>query len=150
MRIQFIITIYFAFSEFTSYWDFFSPIIKVLIDKEELYLQIEKSEFGYKLYYNGFEISPRILPYKNSYLKKYMPEKVEPDRSNLLLSPMPGLLVSFGVKEGQAVKEGESLAVVEAMKMENVLKAERDVTIKSIRQNVGSSLAVDDVIMEFE
>ena len=132
------------------YWDFFSPIIKVLVNKEELYLQIEKSEFGYKIHYNGFEFSPKILPFKIAHLKKYMPEKVEPDRSNFLLSPMPGLLVSFGVKEGQAVKEGESLAVVEAMKMENVLKAERDVTIKSIKRSVGSSLAVDEVIMEFE
>ena len=79
-----------------------------------------------------------------------MPEKVDQDRSNFLISPMPGLLVSISVKVGQSVKEGESLVVVEAMKMENVLRAERDVTIKSIKHNTGSSLAVDEVIMEFE
>ena len=135
---------------FCIYWDFFSSIVKVLINKEELFFQIQKAVFGYKIYNNGFEIYPKILPYRNAHLQEHMPEKVDQDRSNFLISPMPGLLVSINVKVGQSVKEGESLVVVEAMKMENVLRAERDVIIKSIKQNIGCSLAVDEVIMEFE
>lgn len=135
---------------FCIYWDFFSSIVKVLINKEELFFQIQKAVFGYKIYNNGFEIYPKILPYRNAHLQEHMPEKVDQDRSNFLISPMPGLLVSINVKVGQSVKEGESLVVVEAMKMENVLRAERDVIIKSIKQNTGCSLAVDEVIMEFE
>ena len=78
-----------------------------------------------------------------------MPKKVLPDLSKYLISPMPGLLVSVDVKEGQEVKAGESLVIIEAMKMENILRADQDVTIKSISQETGSSLAVDQVIMEF-
>ena len=79
-----------------------------------------------------------------------MPEKVPPDLSKFLLSPMPGLLVKLSVSEGQEVKSGEVLAVIEAMKMENVLRAEQDVVIKHIPTKVGASLTVDQVIVEFE
>ena len=79
-----------------------------------------------------------------------MPVKVAPDLSKYLLSPMPGLLVSVEVTAGQEVKAGENLAIVEAMKMENVLKAERDGVVKVIPEKAGASLAVDQVIMEFE
>jgi propionyl-CoA carboxylase alpha chain len=78
-----------------------------------------------------------------------MPAKQAPDLSRYLLSPMPGLLVSLAVGEGQEVKAGEELAVVEAMKMENVLRAERDGKVKTIRAKAGESLAVDQVILEF-
>ena len=79
-----------------------------------------------------------------------MPVKVAPDLSKYLLSPMPGLLVSVEVTAGQEVKAGENLAIVEAMKMENVLKAERDGVVKVIPEKAGASLAVYQVIMEFE
>ena len=79
-----------------------------------------------------------------------MPIKLPPDTSKLLLCPMPGLVVSIAVKEGQTVQAGETLASVEAMKMENVLRAEQDVVISKINAEVGESLAVDAVIMEFE
>ena len=78
-----------------------------------------------------------------------MPVKAAPDTSKFLLSPMPGLLASVAVSEGQEIKTGEVLAVVEAMKMENILRAERDGTIKKIRVKPGDSVAVDAVIMEF-
>ena len=78
-----------------------------------------------------------------------MPVKVPPDTSKLLLCPMPGLVVSIAVNEGQEVKAGETLAVVEAMKMENVLRAERDLTVAKLNAKAGDSLAVDAVIMEF-
>ncbi len=72
-----------------------------------------------------------------------------PDTSKLLLCPMPGLVVSIAVAEGQEVKAGETLAVVEAMKMENVLRAERDLTVAKLAAKPGDSLAVDAIIMEF-
>jgi len=78
-----------------------------------------------------------------------MPVKLPPDTSNVLLCPMPGLVVSIAVTEGQMVQAGETLAVVKAMKMENVLRAERDLTISKITASAGESLAVDAVIMEF-
>jgi len=78
-----------------------------------------------------------------------MPKKVAADTSKMLICPMPGLVVSVNVAVGQDVKAGDALAVVEAMKMENVLLAERDGTIKKINAAKGDSLAVDDVILEF-
>jgi propionyl-CoA carboxylase alpha chain len=78
-----------------------------------------------------------------------MPAKPPPDLSRHLVSPMPGLLVSLAVAEGQEVKTGEELAVIEAMKMENVLRAERDGTIKKLCARPGDSLAVDQIILEF-
>jgi len=83
-------------------------------------------------------------------LAALMPVKTPPDLSKFLLSPMPGLLVSVAVAEGQDVKAGEELAVVEAMKMENVLRAERDGKVKKIAAAPRESLAVDQVIIEFE
>ena len=78
-----------------------------------------------------------------------MPLKPAPDTSRLLLCPMPGLVTALPVSEGQEVKAGDPLAVVEAMKMENVLRAERDGTIAKILAKKGDSLARDDVILEF-
>jgi propionyl-CoA carboxylase alpha chain len=79
-----------------------------------------------------------------------MPVKAPPDTSRFLLSPMPGLLSSLAVEPGLEVKAGEVLAVVEAMKMENVLRAERDGTVKTLHAAPGDSLAVDQIILEFE
>ena len=79
-----------------------------------------------------------------------MPVKKAPDTSKYLLSPMPGLLVSLSVEEGQEVKAGEELAMIEAMKMENVLRAERDGVVAAIKAGPGDSLAVDQVILEYE
>ena len=79
-----------------------------------------------------------------------MPKKLPPDMSRFLLSPMPGLLREIAVHIGQEVKAGEKLAVIEAMKMENVLKAEQDGKVKNILAAAGASLAVDEMIIEFE
>jgi len=81
--------------------------------------------------------------------ERLMPENLPPDTSEMLVCPMAGLVVSIAVSEGQEVKAGEQLAVVEAMKMENVLRAERDCTVSAIKAEPGDSLAVDAVIMEF-
>jgi propionyl-CoA carboxylase alpha chain len=90
-----------------------------------------------------------ILSRRTAALAAEMPEKEAADTSKFLLSPMPGLLVSLAVKPGQQVRAGEELAVVEAMKMQNVLRAEQDRTVKAIHAKPGESLAVDQAIVEF-
>ena len=79
-----------------------------------------------------------------------MPEKLPPDTSKFLLCPMPGLVVKINVAAGDEVQEGQALATVEAMKMENILRAERKGLVKSVNATPGESLKVDDIIMEFE
>jgi propionyl-CoA carboxylase alpha chain len=79
-----------------------------------------------------------------------MPEKIAPDTSKLLLCPMPGLIVKVNVEVGDEVQEGQALCTVEAMKMENILRAEKKGTVAKINAAAGESLAVDEVIMEFE
>ena len=79
-----------------------------------------------------------------------MPEKTPPDTSKMLLCPMPGLIVKIDVEEGDEVQDGQALCTVEAMKMENILRAEKKGIVKKINAAAGDSLAVDDVILEFE
>ena len=104
---------------------------------------------GYELAYRGLRAKAYVYTEREAQLAALMPEKVAPDTSRLLLCPMPGLVKAINVTVGQEVKAGEALCVVEAMKMENVLRAERDGTVKSIKAKAGDSLAVDAVIMEF-
>jgi propionyl-CoA carboxylase alpha chain len=79
-----------------------------------------------------------------------MPEKAPPDTSRFLLCPMPGLVVRINVEVGDEVQEGQALATVEAMKMENILRAERRGVVRKVNASAGASLKVDDVILEFE
>jgi propionyl-CoA carboxylase alpha chain len=83
-------------------------------------------------------------------MQALMPHKPPPDLSKFLLSPMPGLLTELAVEVGQEIKAGEKLAVIEAMKMENVLRAENDVVVKKLLAKAGDSLAVDQPIVEFQ
>ena len=105
---------------------------------------------GYDLIYQGIEAKARVYTKRESELMATMPIKQPPDTSKFLLCPMPGLVVSLAVTEGQQVAAGESLCVVEAMKMENVLKAERDGVVAKIKAKPGDSLNVDAVILEFK
>ncbi|QPC88699.1 acetyl-CoA carboxylase biotin carboxylase subunit [Mesorhizobium sp. NBSH29] len=111
--------------------------------------QLRPAPNGVRIAWKGMAVTAQAMLPRTAQLDRLMPEKIAPDTSNLLLCPMPGLVVSLAVTEGQEVKAGETLAVVEAMKMENVLRAERDVTVKKINAKAGDSLAVDAVIMEF-
>jgi propionyl-CoA carboxylase alpha chain len=104
---------------------------------------------GFELAYRGVRIPARVYTRREAELAALMPEKKAADTSKVLLCPMPGLVKQVHVKEGQEVKVGEPLCMVEAMKMENVLRAERDVTVKKINAKEGDSLAVDAIIMEF-
>ncbi len=104
---------------------------------------------GYRIRMGGIDTSTLVLSAAHAELHDLLPEKQAPDTSKYLLCPMPGLLLSLQVAEGDAVEEGQALAIVEAMKMENVLRAEKAGTVKSIRCAEGDSLAVDETIMEF-
>ncbi|UJW74808.1 acetyl-CoA carboxylase biotin carboxylase subunit [Rhizobium sp. SL42] len=103
-----------------------------------------------RLRWRGIDVTARVRSPRVAELAGLMPEKLPPDTSKLLLCPMPGVITGVAVKEGETVEAGQPLATVEAMKMENVLKAERRGTVKTIAVKPGQSLAVDELIMEFE
>ncbi len=105
---------------------------------------------GFRMRYRGADLKVHVMAPHVARLAALMPEKQPPDTSNLLLCPMPGLVVALNVEEGEEVQEGQTLAIIEAMKMENVLRAERAGIVARIPVEVGASLAVDAVIMEFE
>ena len=105
---------------------------------------------GYRLRARGVDQVIKVMHPRTAELAALMPEKQAADTSKLLLCPMPGLVVQIMVSEGDVVEEGQALAMVEAMKMENVLRAERPATVSKIPVSEGDSLAVDEIIMEFE
>jgi propionyl-CoA carboxylase alpha chain len=119
------------------------------VDGCSMVFQIDHEGSGFRLVHGGVAVSLRVLPPRVAALLDLMPVKAPPDLSRFLLSPMPGLLVALAVSEGQEVRQGEALATIEAMKMENVLRAERDGTVAAIRAKIGDSLAVDATILEF-
>ncbi|MFK7792975.1 MAG: biotin/lipoyl-containing protein, partial [Devosiaceae bacterium] len=98
----------------------------------------------------GAQVEAQVLPRAHGDLMELMPEKIAPDTSKYLLCPMPGLVVSLHVEVGDKVQPGQQLAIVEAMKMENILRAEREATVKEIKVEAGQSLAVDTVMVEFD
>ena len=112
-------------------------------------VQVKAIPNGYGLLWRGVAVEAHVYTPREAELARRMPERIIADTSKKLLCPMPGLVVSLAVIEGQSVKAGDTLAVVEAMKMQNVLRAERDVTVKKINAKAGDSLGVDAVIMEF-
>lgn len=132
-----------------SEWTPGSPVWSGTINGEAVTVQVRRVLNGYRLAYRGIERETHVYTRREAELAKLMPEKVPPDTSKSLLCPMPGLVVSIHVEVGQDVKAGDVLAVVEAMKMENVLRAERDATVKSVLAKKGDSLAVDALILEF-
>jgi len=111
--------------------------------------QIRAALNGVGIAWRGISAAARAMSPDIAALDRLMPVREPPDTSKMLLCPMPGLVVSIAVEEGQSVKAGDTLAVVEAMKMENVLRAERDLTVAKLNAKPGDSLAVDEAIMEF-
>ncbi len=131
-------------------WQLGEPLFEAQVNGSLICLQVERNGAGYSLFHSGLRADIMVLNPRIAELYALMPEKVAADTSKFLLSPMPGLLISLSVKEGQEVKGGEELAVIEAMKMENVLHAEKDGVIKEIHAVTGDSLMVDQAIIEFE
>ena len=109
-----------------------------------------RAPLAYRIQHNGRAIEVTVLSPRAAELHRLMPYKAPPDTSKLLLSPMPGLLVHIAVQPGQLVQAGERLAVIEAMKMENILTATQDVKVAEVLEKVGESLAVDQPIVRFE
>ncbi len=126
------------------------PLARVDVDGRALVLKAGKISGGFRIRLRGADLKVHVRTPRQAELAKLMPEKLPPDTSKYLLCPMPGLIVKISVEEGQEVQEGQALATVEAMKMENILKAERKGRVKKINAATGASLKVDDVIMEFE
>ncbi|MDG1272956.1 MAG: ATP-grasp domain-containing protein, partial [Alphaproteobacteria bacterium] len=120
------------------------------VDGVQMIVQVEQEGGTCQVKYNGCELQLKLVPSRLAQLVDLMPVKQAPDMSRYLLSPMPGLLVSIAVSEGQSIKAGQELAVVEAMKMENVMKAEQDGIVSKVHANIGESLTVDQILIEFE
>ena len=130
-------------------WQPGKKIANMSANDNKLVIKIGKLTGGFRMRTRGADLRVLVRTPRQAELSKYMREKIPPDTSKLLLCPMPGLIVKIDVEVGQEVQEGQPLCTVEAMKMENILRAERTGIVAKINSNVGDSLAVDDVILEF-
>ena len=140
--------------EFRSNADIRDLVVRGVCNSKAFTCQIErgngKNPLALRVIHNGTQADVLVLSPKGAEMHKLMPYKAPPDLSKFLLSPMPGLLVDVAVQPGQKVQAGEKLAVIEAMKMENILFAAQDGVVSKISAAKGDSLAVDDIILEFE
>ena len=136
--------------EILSDWKLGESLFNGTCNGEEFTLQVERHKTKYSLFHWGTRADFMVMSARAAELLALMPDKPAPDLSKFLLSPMPGLLREVSVTLGQEVKAGEKLAVIEAMKMENILKADQDCKVKKISAAAGESLSVDQVIIEFE
>ncbi|WP_417523071.1 biotin carboxylase N-terminal domain-containing protein [Marinovum sp.] len=131
-------------------WTPGQTLAKMTVDGAPLVLKVDKITHGFRIRSRGADLKVHVRSRRQAELASLMPEKLPPDTSKMLLCPMPGLIVKVDVEVGQEVQEGQALCTVEAMKMENILRAERTGVVSKINAGAGDSLAVDDVIMEFE
>ena len=131
-------------------WTPGDQLAKMMVDGAPLILKVGKISGGFRIRTRGADMKVHVRTERQADLARLMPEKVAPDTSKLLLCPMPGLVVKLNVEEGEVVEEGQALCTIEAMKMENILKAEKKGTVSKINASAGDSLAVDEIIMEFE
>ena len=133
-----------------SDWTPGQPLARLMVDGEPLVLKISKLPGGFRVRYRGADLPVHVYSPRQAELAALMPEKIAADTSKLLLCPMPGLIVAVNVAVGDEVQEGQALCTVEAMKMENILKAEKKGVVSKVNAAAGDSLAVDDIILEFE
>ena len=134
----------------TSDWTPGDQLASLLVGGEILVLKVGKISGGFQIRSRGADLKVHVRTERQAELARMMPEKVAPDTSKLLLCPMPGLIVKVDVNVGDDVQEGQALCTVEAMKMENILRAEKKGVVAKVNAGAGDSLAVDDVILEFE
>ncbi|WJR81208.1 acetyl/propionyl/methylcrotonyl-CoA carboxylase subunit alpha [Bradyrhizobium sp. NP1] len=132
-----------------SPWKPGEPVWQGTIDGQVVAVQVRPVANGFRLAHQGFEVPVYVFTEAEATSARLMPVVSASDSGKKLLCPMPGLVVSIAVTEGQEVKAGETLAVIEAMKMQNVLRAERDGTVKKVHAAPGATLAVDALILEF-
>ena len=133
-----------------SDWKPGQTLARLTVDGRPLVMKVDKIPAGFRLRTRGADLKVQVRRPRTAELARLMPEKLPPDTSKFLLCPMPGLVVKINVASGDEVQEGQALATVEAMKMENILRAERKGVVKSVNAEAGQSLRVDDVILEFE
>jgi propionyl-CoA carboxylase alpha chain len=134
----------------TDGWRLGDPLFRADINGEQVCVQVDRKGAGWTFTLGGGAFDCVVMAPKTAAMAAQMPMKEPPDLSKMVLSPMPGLLVSVAVEAGQDVKAGEEVCVVEAMKMENILRAEIDATVAKVLAAPGDSLSVDQVIVEFE
>jgi propionyl-CoA carboxylase alpha chain len=135
--------------ELRSNWRLGEPIFRGTWNNEPVCLQLERLGLKYRVTHWGTQADMMVMTGRAAELLALMPEKPKPDLSKFLLSPMPGLLTDLALKPGQEIKTGEKLAVIEAMKMENILKADQDCVVAEVMAKKGDSLAVDQPIVRF-
>ncbi|MGH8676605.1 MAG: biotin/lipoyl-containing protein, partial [Burkholderiales bacterium] len=135
--------------ELKSDWKIGEPFLRGTWDGTAVTLQIERRGMRYRLIHDGAQVDAAVMTVRAAELLAKMPDKPAPDLSRFLLSPMPGLLREVAVAPGQEVKTGEKLAVIEAMKMENILKADTDGVVDAVLAAAGDSVAVDQPILRF-
>jgi propionyl-CoA carboxylase alpha chain len=134
----------------SSDWTPGDQLAQLNVDGAPLVLKVGKVSGGFRIRSRGADLKVHVRSPRQAELAQLMPEKLPPDTSKMLLCPMPGLIVKIDVAVGDEVQEGQALCTVEAMKMENILRAEKKSVVTKINAGAGDSLAVDDVIMEFE
>ncbi|MFO1323455.1 MAG: acetyl/propionyl/methylcrotonyl-CoA carboxylase subunit alpha [Burkholderiales bacterium] len=130
-------------------WRFGEILMRGTCNGTPFAVQVERPGLKYRLTHLGTQLDVTVLPRRAAELLKLMPHKAPPDTSRFLLSPMPGLLAEVAVKAGQEIKAGERLVVIEAMKMQNVILAERDAVVEELLAREGESLAVDQPVLRF-
>jgi len=133
-----------------SDWQFGQSLYRGTLNDTPFCMQVERRGLKYRLFHWGTQMDLMVMTARAAHLQSLMPHKAPPDMSKFLLSPMPGLLTQIAVSPGQEVKAGEVLAKIEAMKMENVLKAERDCIVEALLAKPGESLSVDQPIIGFK
>jgi propionyl-CoA carboxylase alpha chain len=131
-------------------WRFGEILMRGTCNGKPFAVQVSRPSLRYRLTHLGTQLELQVLPRRAAELLRMMPQKKPPDRSRFLFSPMPGLLAEVAVKAGQEVKAGERLVVIEAMKMQNVLVAERDAVVSELLAQEGDSLAVDQPVLSFK
>jgi propionyl-CoA carboxylase alpha chain len=134
----------------SSDWTPGDSLAHVDADGTPLVLKVDKITQGFRVRSRGADLKVHVRRPRQAELAALMPEKLPPDTSKMLLCPMPGLVVKINVEVGEEVQEGQALCTIEAMKMENILRAEKKSVVSKINAAAGDSLAVDDVIIEFE
>ncbi|WP_445943179.1 ATP-binding protein, partial [Roseicyclus sp.] len=133
----------------TSDWTPGDQLARLMVDGAPLVLKVGKIPGGFRIRTRGADLKVHVRTPRQAELARLMPEKLPPDTSKFLLCPMPGLIVKIDVDIGQEVQEGQALCTIEAMKMENILRAERRGVVAAITCAPGDSLAVDEIIIEF-
>ena len=135
--------------EVSTGWKPGQPLVRAFVDSRPFVFTATPTPEGFFVRHRGTRLKVAVRTPRAAEIAKLMPEKIAPDTGNLLLCPMPGVVKRLLVEEGDTVEEGQALAVVEAMKMENTLRAGKKAVVESVRAAEGDNLAVDAVILEF-